>query len=697
MRLSTLLGLSTILALGCAGTPPPEPPRPPPVDAAPPPAVDAAPPPAAKGPPRERKDLLARQALFSDPTRWLPTVSPDGKLLAFLGPDGGARNLWVGPVDAKREAAAITKNRARGVRAYAWVGQGSRLVYLEDPVGAGNLRAYAIDAAGGEARALTPETARAEILKVSARRPDEVLLLVNDRDPRAFDVHLWNLRTGKSKVVLENTGGFSRFFADDTLRVRVAERPLANGGKALVEVGAGKPESWKELATFDLTEAASSAPVGFDAGGNMFLVDNRGRDDTALVSLSLRTKKTTIVAELKGADIASVLLDPRGRGEVQAVATVADKREWRALQKPYAQDLELLAKAAQGDMEIVSRSADERVWIVAFRRPDSPTRFFRYDRGIDRKVSMLFSSDRLLETISLQATQPVDIKARDGLRLQGYFTPASSRDATTDAGAPLVVVVHDGPWARDQWALSPWHQLLSSRGYGVVSINFRGSRGFGKPFLNAGNGEWGGKMEDDLVDAVDWAVAKGQTDKSRVAILGEGYGGYAALMGLATRAGTFACAIDVNGPVDLPALVTDGAFWGVSPIELSQRVGDPKVPAGLELLRARSPLTHAGKITKPLLVFEGASVAPASQAAALVEATRKAGGAVTHVTFADEGRAIVREANRLAIATISDVFLAQCLGGAYEPYGDDLNRSGLTVRVGGDAVHRLPAESLKKK
>jgi dipeptidyl aminopeptidase/acylaminoacyl peptidase len=559
---------------------------------------------------------------------------------------------------------------------------------LVDPTGTGDLRAYAVAADGGEPTPLTPAGSRARILKTSTRRPHEVLLLSNARDARHVDAVEVDVRTTQSKIVQQNDAGFASFVADESLRVRLAEKPDPNGGYTLVRVGPGDANAWAEVATFDVTEAGSSRALAFDAtGSKVFLLDNRDRADTALSSLDLRSKKTTIIAEAEGADIASVLFDAR-MGSVAAIATFADKRVWRALSKSVEKDLATIARVAEGDMDIVSRSHDDKVWLVAFRRPDSPTRFFRYDRGIDKRVELLFSSDRLLETTELYPMKPVELTARDALPLKGLLTLPRARSAGTRV--PLVLWVHGGPWTRDRWEFSPYHQLFASRGYATLSINYRGSRGLGKAFLNAGNREWGGKMQDDLSDAVAWAVEQGIADADRIAIGGPDYGGYAALMGLALSPGRFACGIDIGGPTDLVALLEEAPpHRATERAELTFRIGDPSTPAGLELLRARSPVMHAERLKKPLLVIGGGSDSRASQVADLVARAEKAGAPVTHGVFPDEGRVLKKPVNRIALAAAMDIFLAQCLGGPYEPLGTDLEGGSLALKVGADRIHRL--------
>ena len=679
-RLSLLL----LALLSCGGTAPREaqPTRPYPLL---PTAVEVAA--VAPEPPREDASLLSRRTLFADADRMSPSVSPDGKRLAFIGREGGVQNLFTSDIDAKNEARAITRNSSRGVQSFAWVGAGDELVYFEDTSGAGDVRASVLPTEGGEPVALNPAGSRARLLGTSARRPGEVLLLVNDRDPNRFDVQHFDTRTQQTKLLLKNELGFADFVADEALSVRLAKKNRSDGGFSFVVVGSGEPETWPELASFDLTEAGSSRAVGFDASGRkLLLIDNRGRADTALVSVDLRTKKSQVIAEGKGADISSVLFEPR-RG-VMAFATVADRREWKGLEKGVSADLATIAQLAEGDIDIISRSDRDDVSIVAVRRPESPTRFFRFFRTGDRRLGLLFSSNRLLETTHLQATSSLWFRARDGLELQAYLTEPPN--ASSGVRVPLVLWVHGGPWAREAWAMNPYHQLFASRGYAALSVNYRGSRGFGKAFLNAGNREWGGKMQEDLADAVAWAVARGVIDEDRIAIGGVDYGGYAALMGLALTPGLFKCGIDIGGPTDLVALLEDSPpHWAPLLAELNERIGDPTNAADRERLRTTSPFGHTAAFQHPLLVIEGGNDPRPSQATELVATLHARGIGVTHVVFPDEGLSIERPENRIASASVIDAFLAQCLGGRYEPYGRDFRGSSIEVKTGVARIARL--------
>jgi dipeptidyl aminopeptidase/acylaminoacyl peptidase len=297
---------------------------------------------------------------------------------------------------------------------------------------------------------------------------------------------------------------------------------------------------------------------------------------------------------------------------------------------------------------------------------------------------------------------PVMIKSRDGLELVSYLTLPRDADADGDArpekGAlPMVLVVHGGPWARDEWSLNRTHQWLSRRGYAVLSVNYRGSRGFGKNFVNAGDHEWAGKAHDDLVDAVGWAVAQKIAEKDKVAIFGGSYGGYATLVGLTFTPDTFACGVDIVGPSNLVTLLQSiPPYWESEIEQFTKRIGDHRTEDGKKFLASRSPLTFADRIKKPLLIGQGANDPRVKQAESdqIVKKMADKGIPVTYVVYPDEGHGFARPENRTSFNAVADVFLAQCLGGPYEPIGKDFQGASLTVPAGKEHVHTL-SESIK--
>ncbi len=352
---------------------------------------------------------------------------------------------------------------------------------------------------------------------------------------------------------------------------------------------------------------------------------------------------------------------------------------------------------ADGDITVSSRTLDDKTWVVAFLMDNGPTRFYLYDRGAG-KARFLFTDRKELEGQPLQKMHPQLVKTRDGLELVCYLTlpPGSDADGTgrPKHAVPMVLDVHGGPWGRDRWGFDPMHQLLANRGYAVLSVNFRGSTGFGKKFLNAGNREWAAKMHDDLIDAVDWAIKEKIAQPDKVAIMGGSYGGYATLVGLTFTPEKFACGVDIVGPSNLVTLLnTIPAYWAPAMQLFKDRVGDHTTAEGKRFLEERSPLTHVGKIRRPLLIGQGANDQRVKQAESdqIVKAMQEHKIPVTYVLFPDEGHGFARPPNRLAFNAVTEAFLAQHLGGRYEPIGTAFEDSTITVPAGADDVPGLPA------
>lgn len=694
-KLRSLFLLPLVAPLACGGAPAPAP-APPQQAAAPPPAAPAATAPAApaKDAPRADASLMPRRLLFGNPERMSPKISPDGRRLGFLAPSEGVLNVWVGPVQDPSAAKPVTKEKSRGVRTFLFPYASDYVLYRQDKGGDENWHIYAVDLKTGQIKDLTPfEGIAAQIQGVSQKIPNEVLIGMNDRDKKLHDLYRVDIRTGARKLVRQNDG-FAGFVADDDFKARLAMRMTPDGGQEYLDITGKEP---KPFVAFGPEDSVTSGVIGFDATGKtLYSRDSRGRDTSALVTLDLRTAKPTVVAEDAKADVSGVIVHPKTE-KVQAAASEYDRKRWQVVDKAIQADLDALRAVADGELDVLSRSLDDRRWTVGYTVSDGPVRYYLYDRDA-KKATFLFSNRPALESQPLTKMQPVVIKARDGLDLVSYLSLPRAADPDGDGkpDRPLstVLLVHGGPWARDTWGLNGMHQWLANRGYAVLSVNYRGSTGFGKKFVNAGNLEWAGKMHDDLLDAVGWTVAQGIADKARVAIMGGSYGGYATLVGLTFTPETFACGVDIVGPSNLVTLLESIPPYWAPMLELfAKRVGDPRTEDGRELLRSRSPLYLADKIKRPLLIGQGANDPRVKQAESdqIVKAMTGKGIPVTYVLYPDEGHGFARPENALSFNAIAETFLAQCLGGSYQPIGDDFKGSSVTVPAGADVVHGLPA------
>ncbi|MCS7275175.1 MAG: alpha/beta fold hydrolase [Candidatus Bipolaricaulota bacterium] len=643
----------------------------------------------------KRTELIPRKALFSNPDKAMPRLSPDGHRLAFLAPVNGVLNVWVGPADTPDQARPVTQDTKRGIRVFFWAYTNKHILYLQDKDGDENWRVYSVNLETNETKDLTPlENARAEIQEVSRKYPHEILILLNDRDPQAHDLYRVNIESGERELLLKNEEGFIGFTTDEEYRVRLAMRFAPDGGSELLR--RASDDSWESFIRIPYEDSLTTWPIQFDLSGNyLYMVDSRGRNTSALVSVHVGTGEQRVLAEDPQADISDVMIHPTQK-RVQAVATTYERKRWQLLDSDLQQDFEYLRTLADGDIEIVSRSLDDRRWIVAYLLDNGPVRYYLYERET-RTARFLFTNRKALEGLVLAKMYPVVIEARDGLKLVSYLTlPVESdpqQSGRPQQPLPMVLFVHGGPWARDHWGYHPYHQWLANRGYAVLSVNFRGSTGFGKEFVNAGNREWGGKMHDDLVDAVQWAVKNKIADPNRIAIMGGSYGGYATLVGLTFTPDLFACGVDIVGPSNLVTFLnTLPPYWAPAIELFATRVGDHRTEEGRKFLESRSPLTYVDRIRKPLLIAQGANDprVKKSESDQIVQAMQAKKIPVTYVLFPDEGHGFARPENNLAFNAIAEAFLYRCLGGErYEPIGDDFNGSSATVPVGADEIPGL--------
>jgi len=462
-----------------------------------------------------------------------------------------------------------------------------------------------------------------------------------------------------------------------------------DGGSELFTVAAdgGSPKSFLKIGFDDVT---TTQPFGLDKSGKtLYMADSRGRNTGAMVAMNVEDQKTTILGEDPKADVSGILLHPTEQ-TIQAFSTNFERTKWTLVDKSIQPDFDYLRTVADGDFNVGSRTLDDKQWIVSYMMDNGPVRFYRYDRGA-KKATFLFTNNQKLEKVKLTKMQPTIIKSRDGLDMVCYLSlPAAEGDVKKPAKPlPTVLLVHGGPYARDQWGYNSMHQWLSDRGYAVLSVNYRGSTGFGKSFVNASTKEWAGKMHDDLIDAVKWAAKEGIADEKKTAIMGGSYGGYATLVGLTFTPDTFACGVDIVGPSNLVTLLsTIPPYWAPMIEMFTTRVGDHRTEEGRSFLTQRSPLTFVDRIKKPLLIGQGANDPRVKQAEAdqIVKAMTEKKIPVTYVLYPDEGHGFARPENRMSFNAVTEAFLAQHIGGKFEPIGDDFKGSSIGVPNGAKDV-----------
>ena len=667
-----------LLTTGCATTP-----------VASDPAADAAVP------------LIERAKLFGNPSRTGGRISPDGQWLSWIAPRDGVLNVWVAPVGDLDRARPLTSETRRPIRSTFWAPDSKRVLYINDQGGDENFLLYGVDIATGVATGYTPfEKTRVQIEHISRRVKDRILVGVNNRDPRWHDVYSLDLVTGRLELVFRNDG-YGGFVADDSLTVRVAQKSRPDGGADYYRVASGRVQA-VPFASVGLEDSQTTVPLAFTAdGATLYWTDSRGRDTAAFVAQNLSDGTTTVVAQDARADIGSALYDPL-TGRAQAYGVNHLRSEYVALDASIAADLQRLKLAARGEFAVVSRSDDDQRWLVVMDPVTAPSTTWLYERASQR-LQQLYVSRPELDGAPLVPMTPFEFGARDGLKLVAYLTLPRPVDPNGSGKAarpvPMVLLVHGGPWARDTYGYNGYHQWLANRGYAVLSVNFRGSTGFGKKFISAGDLQWGRDMHADLLDAVDWAVAAGVTRRDQVAIMGGSYGGYATLAGLTFTPKTFACGVDIVGPSNLFTLLsTIPPYWESIRQQFYQRMGDPTTEAGRALLNERSPLRFADRIERPLLIGQGANDPRVNvrESDQIVEAMAAKRIPVTYVLFPDEGHGFARSVNNIAFNAVAENFLSQCLGGRAEPIGASLRPSTAQVKHGAEFARGL-SEALATK
>ncbi|MGB9372585.1 MAG: S9 family peptidase [Jiangellales bacterium] len=605
-------------------------------------------------------DLIPRDVLFGNPERAGAALSPDGTRIGFLAPVDGVMNVWVGPLDDLSAATPVTADRGHGVRVFVFAHDDRTLLYLRDSDGDENWRLYTLDLQTGESTLRTPgEGVTAAVLSHNRWHPTTVLVGLNADNPQLHDVYSLDLVSGELTKV-ESNPGFAGWLVDSEQQVRGGAAMTPDGGVAvLLRDESGEFVPWRQIGPEDV---ASTNVLGYTRDGSaMLLSSSEGVNAGRLVRLDLATGVETVLAEDPTYDVSGMVTDPE---TLEPLSVVFDKErdEWVHLDADFGAEIDALRARLTGDFGI-SRDRANRTWLVTESPSDGPVRYYRYDRD-SRELSLLFVHKPALERYDLAPMEPFAFTSRDGLTVHGYVTYPVGVER---AGLPAVLNVHGGPWYRDSWGYNAEAQWLANRGYACVQVNFRGSTGYGKAFLNAGDREWGAAMHDDLLDAVDHLANTGTIDRERVGIYGGSYGGYAALIGAAFTPDVFRCAVDMVGPSNLSTLIESvPEYWQPQIALFHTKVGNPETEA--EFLWSRSPLSRVDDIVIPVLIAQGKNDPRVKEAEAqqIVDAMADKGLPYEYLLFDDEGHGLVRPENRERFYAAAESFLATHLGGRAE-------------------------------
>jgi dipeptidyl aminopeptidase/acylaminoacyl peptidase len=602
--------------------------------------------------------LIPLEVLLGNPERVGAQISPDGKRLSYLAPLDGVMNVFVGDAGLGNER-PVTHDTDRGIQDYLWAHDGRHLMYVRDKDGSEDFRLYDVDLETGVERDLTPlDGVQCRLIMHCKDFPNDVLIAMNKDNPQLHDVYHLDLTTGALEKIVDNPG-FLSWVVDADLEVRGAVMPLPEGG-AVIMGRDDEASDWRPLLEVPPEDAESTAPLGFTKDGNaMYLRMSVDANAGRLVKMDIATGAVEVIAEDPVYDIAGAMLNPDTR-VIEAVTLYRDRLEYQILDDAVRGDIEALQRLNTGDLVISDRDHDDSTWLVAFESDSGPVKFYTWDRA-SKTATFLFDHQPQLNNYPLVPMEPFAFTSRDGLAIHGYLTFPPQVERTD---LPAVLVVHGGPWARDLRRLDARAQWLANRGYLCVQVNFRGSSGYGKDFLNAGDREWGAKMQDDLLDAMDHLVAQGIVDRERMAIYGVSYGGYAALVGATFTPDVFKCAISMVGPSNLNTFMESiPEYWKPMIAMWHKRVGEDR-----EFLWSRSPLSKVDDIRIPILIAQGENDPRVKRAESeqIVGAMKERGIAHEYVMYENEGHGLAKPENRLDFYHRVDRFLGKHLGGRAE-------------------------------
>lgn len=643
--------------------------------------------------------LLDRELFFGDPEISGAQLSPDGHWMSFIKPFAGARNIWIKTADEPFENARPLTADKRPVPGYFWSRDSRYVLYVQDRDGDENYHVWAVDPAGAvvtetgvpAARNLTPVPgARAVIYDVPKNAPGVIIVGLNDRDPSYSDVYRVDIASGGRTLLRENTDNISDWGFDLEGRLRLATRSLPDGGTELLRVDL---HGFTRLAAATYEE--NLYPINFHRDGrHVYLISNIG--DVDLAQLMLMDVESGVMQFVESdpeneVDLSGATFHP-DTDELLATAYVGDRVRVYPRTEFAARLWENMRKALPaGELTPVSTTRDLSKLLVLVASDVDPGSVYLFDAAT-RQATLQYRSRPELPSEHLAPMQPVQYTARDGLTIRGYLTLPRGKSGKN---LPTVMYIHGGPWARDYWRYEPYAQFLANRGYAVMQVNYRGSSGYGKRYLNAGNREWGiGAMQHDISDAVAWLKNQGIADPAKVAIFGGSYGGYATLAGVTFTPDLYACGIPYVGPSNLLTLINSFPEYWKPFLEGSwyKRVGNPSVEADREDLIARSPLFHCDRIKAPLLVVHGANDPRVKQHESdqIVVALREKNRPVSYLVAPDEGHGFRAPNNRKALAVAMEKFLSEQLGGRYQ---QDVNPETqqrldeITVDVSNVVVH----------
>lgn len=619
--------------------------------------------------------LIDREIFFGNPEYAGAQISPDGKYISFIKPFKETMNIWVKGINEPFDAARpLTADTTRPIRGYFWSRDGKYILYVQDKGGDENFNVYAVNPAekpsgGAEvppARNLTEaQGVRAIIQALPESDPDAIYVGLNIRDKAWHDLYKIKISTGERTLISENRDRYQGMIFDNKDKLRLAVRSAQNGDTEILRIA--DDGSATKIYSCDVFETCQ--PLRFHKDDkHVYIQTNKGNTD--LVELALMDAETGEVTKVESdplgkVDLESVSFSDRTKN-ILATVYIDDRPRIYFKDKDFEKSYNYVKKKL-GDRIINFQSStnDEMKWIVSTSSDTDPGTVWLYDKK-SGNLQTLYKVREKLDRSALSPMQPIRYKSSDGLEIPAYLTlPKGSNGKNL----PLVVFPHGGPWARDYWGYTTYAQFLANRGYAVLQPNFRGSTGYGKRFLNAGNNEWGQKMQDDITWGVKYLVAQGIADPKRVGIMGGSYGGYATLAGVTFTPDLYSAAVAIVAPSNLKTLLESiPPYWEAARSLFYKRMGNPNTPEGLEQMRRQSPLTYADRIKTPLMIVQGANDPRVNKRESdqIVVALRDRNYPVEYLVAPDEGHGFARPVNNMAMIAAAEKFLAKHLGGRFQ-------------------------------
>ncbi|UKJ07388.1 S9 family peptidase [Solitalea lacus] len=593
---------------------------------------------------------------FRNPERTFFRLSPDGNYVAFLQPYNNRLNLFVQKLHTS-EITQVTSESENSITKYWWGGN-NQLIYLKDNNGDERYHLFAVGKDGIGNRDITPYS-EVTVRLIDVMQDGNILLLMNKRDEKKFDAYRMNLETGELKIIAENPGNINNWMADHNGKLLVAIETDGVSERLLYRTAEDKP--FKVVKEVGFTESLDPQAFTFDNNKHIYALSNIGRDKTALVELDLESgNEVRTIYENKDVDVNEIGLSKILK-KIVWVGFTTWKYEVHFIDEPYACFYDKIAKKLPGkDLWITGVDQNEEKFLIRTYSDKNPGTYYLYENNSD-KLSKLSDIAPWIKETEMAEMKPIQYQTRDGLTIHGYLTLPKGKASTN---LPVIIMPHGGatPWARNKWGYNAEVQFLANRGYAVLQMNYRGSLGYGKSFYQASFKEWGGKIQNDITDGAKWLIKEGIADTSRIAIFGNGFGGYSALVGCIQNPDLYRCGVSYCGIINLFTYLKDiPPYYKSMQGMYYAQVGNPETEA--DILRETSPIFHAEDIEVPFLIAQGAKDPRVNtqETSQLVKNLQKRGVDVSYILKQNEGTYFLKQENRLEFYKAMEEFFNENL------------------------------------